>query len=161
MTLVYFVYSNCWPRRYIVRVLTTRQKFVLTVVMWLYIIPYLTTNKYSLLRPIAGAINFCPSQFAVRSDDENIRIGIHEVVHALVRETATHVWCIHLSWSSIFHLGIFSNCIPFLSWWKWQSTYTKRPIWITTNWCIWVNKLNSVCISLVPMQADTACPWLI
>ena len=40
----------------------------------------------SLLRPIAGAINFCPNQFAVRSDEDNIRIGIHEVIHALVRE---------------------------------------------------------------------------
>ena len=42
--------------------------------------------KYSLLRPIAGAINFCPNQFVVRSDEDNIRIGIHEVVHALVTE---------------------------------------------------------------------------
>ena len=46
-------------------------------------IPYLTP---SLLRPIAGAINFCPLEFARQSDEDNIRIGIHEVIHALVRE---------------------------------------------------------------------------
>ena len=37
------------------------------------------------LSPIAGAINFCPDEFQARSDEDNIRIGIHEVVHALVR----------------------------------------------------------------------------
>ena len=49
------------------------------------ILPNYILCKYFLLRPIAGAINFCPNQFVIRSDEENIRIGIHEVVHALVR----------------------------------------------------------------------------
>ena len=43
--------------------------------------------RYSLLRPIAGIINFCPTELERSSDEYNIQIGIHEVYHALVRET--------------------------------------------------------------------------
>ena len=48
-----------------------------------------------------------------------------------------YIYSVHLSCSSIFHLGIFSNCISFLSWWRWQSSYAKRSVW-KTNRCIWV-----------------------
>lgn len=40
---------------------------------------------YPYCRPIAGFINFCPVPFANLDDETNIRVGIHEVMHALVR----------------------------------------------------------------------------
>jgi len=48
---------------------------------------YFTGCSYSFSRPIAGAINFCPAQFPLFSDEDNIRIGIHEVIHTLVSAT--------------------------------------------------------------------------
>lgn len=39
-------------------------------------------------RPIAGAINFCPSQLDVQSDQKMIDTGIHEALHALVCYTS-------------------------------------------------------------------------
>ena len=42
--------------------------------------------NYSLLRPIAGSINYCPQAFSENTDEDNIRIGMHEVIHALVRK---------------------------------------------------------------------------
>ena len=55
-------------------------------------------NIATILSPIAGAINFCPDQFQARSDEDNIRIGIHEVIHALVRATYFTSWTLSLFW---------------------------------------------------------------
>lgn len=35
-------------------------------------------------RPIAGFINFCSGSFNTQSNDELIRLGIHEIIHVLV-----------------------------------------------------------------------------
>ena len=35
-------------------------------------------------RPLAGRVNYCPGQFASRSDKINIDVAIHEIYHALV-----------------------------------------------------------------------------
>ena len=42
-----------------------------------------------LYRPISGFINFCPGPFALMDDEANIRVGLHEVIHALVRMIIT------------------------------------------------------------------------
>ena len=52
-------------------------------------------NIATIFSPIAGAINFCPDQFQARSDEDNVRIGIHEVIHALVRATLGQINIFH------------------------------------------------------------------
>jgi len=42
---------------------------------------------------------------------------------------------------SLSLLGFYSNCVCFLSWWRWQSLFTKRSVWVSTERWIWVSKL--------------------
>ncbi|XP_064398674.1 leishmanolysin-like peptidase isoform X2 [Halichondria panicea] len=43
-------------------------------------------------RPIAGRINFCPGNYEEFNDNSLIRIGLHEVIHAMVFSSELYPW---------------------------------------------------------------------
>ena len=49
---------------------------------------------------------------------------------------------------SLSLLGFYSSCVCFLSWWRRQSSFTKRSVWVSTERWIWVSKLLFIDVNL-------------